>query len=114
VVDPVQIGPFAVEVSSTEIKFRFANPDAIMLEIPSSLEEDLSVFFERHRADAVGRRFVIDLQDLHALSSRQLGMMLTVRKVCQRLGALELERVSGNVRHLLDLTRMAGYFNLPQ
>jgi anti-anti-sigma regulatory factor len=113
VAQPVQVGPFAVEVSPTQIRFRFADPDAITLEIPSSLEKDLLAFVERHRADAGGRRCVIDLQDLTALSSRQLGMMLAVRKVCQPLGPLDLERVSGSVRQLLDLTRMAGYFNLP-
>ena len=41
-------------------------------------------------------------------------MMLTIRKICQPFGPVELEGVSDGVRYLLNLTRMANYFKLPE
>jgi len=113
VAEPAQIGLLTIEVTPSQVVFRFANPHAMMLEIPVSLEEELARFLEEHRGELEGKRFLIDLQNLPALSSRQLGMMLTVRKLCQSLGTVELEGLSGSVRHLLHMTRMARYFNLP-
>jgi serine O-acetyltransferase len=65
-----------------------------------------------HPGATIGKRFVIDLQDRPAVSSRQLGTMLTIRKTCEPFGTVELSGVSDNVSYLLRLTRIAGYFGI--
>jgi len=114
VIETCEIGPLQVEMESSQLRFRFAAPDAITLEIPMSLEEELSSYLAEHQEHIAGRRLVIDLQDLPAISSRQLGIMLTIRKVCQPIGTVELEAVSEGVRYLLNLTKMAQYFDLSE
>ncbi len=109
-----EIGPIRVEADASEVRFRFVNPHIMTLEIPVSLEEELSTYLQLNQASVTGKRLVIDLVDLAAVSSRQLGMMLTIRKICQPFGPVELEAVSDGVRYLLNLTRMAKYFNLPE
>jgi hypothetical protein len=108
----VEIGPLAVETERSQVCFRFANPHAMTLEVPDSLEEELSAYLDHDRAGLTGKRFVIDLQDLPALNSRQLGMMLTIRKVCSPIGSVWLDHVSDGVKYLLSLTRTAGWFDL--
>lgn len=108
------IGPITVETGPAAVRFRFTHPDMMTLEIPVSLEGELSAFLDQRLQDVRGKRFVIDLENLPAVSSRQLGMMLTIRKLCEPIGSLELESVSEPVRYLLKMTRMSGYFNLAE
>jgi len=105
------IGPIRVEMHPAEVRFRFANPRTMTLEVPISLEEELARHLEAHEAAIAGKRLVIDLEDLPAVSSRQLGIMLTIRKTCQPYGTTDLASVSDGVRYLLNLTRMAQYFS---
>ncbi|MBN1342656.1 MAG: STAS domain-containing protein [Phycisphaerae bacterium] len=106
------LGPITVETDASQVRFRFTSPDRMTLEVPVSLEGELSDYVAEHREALTGKRLVIDLGSLPAVSSRQLGMMLTIRKTCQPLGEVELESVSDGVRYLLKLTRMAGYFHM--
>jgi anti-anti-sigma regulatory factor len=76
------------------------------------LERQLQQFFGDH-ADAIGaKRHVLDLQCLPALSSRQLGTMLTLRKALEQYGGLWLTHVSESARQLLALTRMDRFYNI--
>jgi anti-anti-sigma factor len=94
------------------VRFRFTSPEAMTLEIPVSLEQELSEYVDTHRGDVEQKRLIIDLQELPAVSSRQLGTMLTIRKICDPIGEVELAGVSEGVRYLLHLTKMSKYFNL--
>jgi len=82
--------------------------------IPPSLEVALSGYVDENRGDLEGKRIVIDLADVPVVSSRHLGIMMTIQKVAQTIGRVELDRVSQGVHDLLTLTKMAGYFNLPE
>ena len=109
-----EIGPIQIETDASDVRFRFAEPDSMLVEIPPSLEGALSGYVDEHRGDLEGKRVVIDLADAPSVSSRHLGIMMTIQKVAQSLGPVELIRVSQGVRDLLALTRMAGYFNLSE
>ncbi len=111
-IETSDIGPIRIEIHPGEVRFRFANPQTMTLEVPVSLEEELAHHLAAHEAEIAGKRLVIDLEGLPAVSSRQLGIMLTIRKTCQPYGTTDLESVSDGVRYLLDLTRMAQYFSL--
>lgn len=110
--ETADIGPIRIEIDEAQVRFRFVNPKAMTLEIPISLEEETADYLAEHRAAVTGKQFVINLQDLPAVSSRQLGIMLTIRKICDPIGPVRLENVSEGVRYLLNLTRMSQYFNL--
>jgi len=109
-----EIGPIQVETDVAEVRFRFADPDSMLLEVPPSLEVALSGYVDENRGDLEGKRIVIDLADVPVVSSRHLGIMMTIQKVAQTIGRVELDRVSQGVHDLLTLTKMAGYFNLPE
>jgi len=109
-VSATDIGPITVEITADQVRFRFADPRAMALEVPISLTEELTFFLNRRQSEIRDKRFVVDLEGLPALSSRQLGTMLTIRHACEPFGTVELEGVSGGVLYLLNLTRMAPYF----
>jgi anti-anti-sigma regulatory factor len=106
------IGPVRIEIDASQVSFAFADPKAMTLEVPISLEEEITDYLAAHMADVTDKQYVIDLQNLPAVSSRQLGIMLTIRKICEPLGPVRVEGVSQGVRYLLDLTRMSQYFDL--
>ncbi len=110
--DSAEVGPLRIGIDDATVQFRFVDPDQLKLEVPRSLEQELRACLEQHADEISGKRFVIDLQDRPAVSSRQLGTMLTIRKTCEPFGTVELSGVSDNVSYLLRLTRIAGYFGI--
>ncbi len=106
----IQVGPLEIKVDDTEIWVRFDDPVSVMLEIPPSFEEQLRDVAAEHRSAFQGKGMHMDLANLPAISSRQLGLILTVREVLKPFGALQLHNVSHSVRHLLELTGTDRFF----
>jgi anti-anti-sigma regulatory factor len=108
----IHIGPMDVSISEGEAVFRFVDADSLLLEIPPTLESDLARSLHERCAELKGKTLVFDLAGLPAVNSRQLGMVLTVRKACEAGGPFQLRGVSPGVRRVLELTRMLGFFDI--
>jgi len=109
----LEVGPLRIKITDSEIGFEFTDPMAMMLEIPPSFEEQLRDVANDRRADFEGKNIHIDLADLPAISSRQLGMILTVREVMKPFGILRLHNISNSIKHVLRLTGTERLFDLP-
>ncbi|GAG51723.1 unnamed protein product, partial [marine sediment metagenome] len=92
------VGCLIARIGHSEVRWRFRDPHAPSLEIAATLEEQLRHFLAERGKEAAGKRHVMDLQQLPALSSRQLGTMLTLSKVVQTAGGLSLTHVSEATR----------------
>ncbi len=108
----INIGPLALVIGDDEAVFRFAHADAMLLEIPPTLEADVNASVAQRRDKLKDKKLLFDFGGLSAVSSRQLGMALTVQKACESVGPLKLRGVSAGVEHVLQVTRMAGIFQI--
>lgn len=106
------VGPLNVTVTDGDVCYAFADPMAIMLEIPPTFEEQLRDIATDRRAEFEGKSIYIDLADLPAISSRQLGMILTIREVMKPFGKLQLRGVSNSIRHFLKMTGTDRLFDI--
>ncbi len=107
----LEVSPLQIELGDTEVWFRFSDPSSAMLEIPPSFEEQLRDIVDEHRLKLEGRSVHLELANIVAISSRQLGMILTVREVMKSFGKLQLHNISGSVKHLLQLTGTDRFFD---
>jgi anti-anti-sigma factor len=107
----VQIGPVMVRVDPEAVRFHFVDTEAILLEVPPGLEAELREFARSRRGDVQGKAVRFDLQDVGFVSSRQLGVLLTIRKVLAPGGQVRLENVSPVVRNLLEVARLTRHFS---
>lgn len=108
----LEVNPLQIELGDTEIWFRFGDPSAAMLEIPPAFENQLRDVVDDNRLDFEGRSVHLELGNIAAISSRQLGMILTVREVMKSFGKLQLHNISGSVKHLLQLTGTDRFFDM--
>ncbi len=108
---PVYVGPMQITFGEGDVMFRFADPLSMTLEIPPSFEEQVREVVEEYQSSFEGHVLYMDLGNLPAISSRQLGMILTVREVLKSVGTLQLTNVSGSVRHLLKITGTERFFD---
>lgn len=106
------LGPVSVEIGDTEVIFRFSDPTQMVLEVPSTLELDLHDLRDANRSEFDSRDIVFDLQDVPAISSRQLGVLLAVRHAMAGDRRLPLRGTQERVRRLLDMTRMEQFFEI--
>ena len=108
----IEIGPLQIGVQKTEVWIQFSDPSSTFLEIPPSFDEHLREVTEERKADFEGKSMHLDLGNLPAISSRQLGMILTIRDVMKPFGRIQLHNISGSVKHLLKLTGTDRFFDL--
>ncbi len=108
----LEVSPLQIEIGDTEIWFRFGDLSAAMLEIPPAFENQLRDVIDGHRLIFEGRSLHLELGNIAAISSRQLGMILTVREVMKSFGKLQLHNISGSVKHLLQLTGTDRFFDM--
>ena len=79
-------------------------------EFPPNLEA-LVANAMRGKVDRIGgRRVFIDLEHLPAISSKQLGAMLAVRKACRSELKVRVLHLRPNVRELLLVTKLGDFF----
>jgi anti-anti-sigma factor len=109
--DELHIPPFFASVADTALTFRFDRESFEQgHEFPPNLEA-LITNAVRGEVDRVsGRRVCIDLEDLPAISSKQLGAMLAVRKACRSDQKVRVLRLRPNVRDLLHITKLGDFF----
>jgi anti-anti-sigma factor len=106
-----ELGPLTFTLEEDTAVVRLTDPNAIVLEITDDYERRLHAHI-KEIVDS-GRRVVLDLERLPALSSRQLGLMLTLQKaVSPRQGPLPVLNVTAGVRRVLTMTRTGEFFRL--
>jgi anti-anti-sigma regulatory factor len=108
----IEVGPLQITLEPRGIWIAFSDSGSLMLEIPPAFEEQLRDVADEHKSSFAGKSVHLDLANLPAISSRQLGMILTVRDVMKPFGALQLHNVSASVKHLLRMTGTDRFFNL--
>lgn len=108
--DTCVLGPLELTFDDREVVFRFADPGAMMLEIPGQLEASLRKLTDERAASFARRKVVLDLENLRTLTSRQLGILLMLRVVCEPHGGIVLRNLAEPVVGLLHLTKVAKLF----
>jgi len=109
--DDINIPPFRATAGEAELVFRFDRSAFDHgYEFPHNLEAMIHNAV-RGEADRVsGRRVCIDLENLPAISSKQLGAMLAVRKACHSDQKVRVLNLRPNVRELLLITKLGDFF----
>ncbi|MBN2445895.1 MAG: STAS domain-containing protein [Phycisphaerae bacterium] len=105
----IDLGPLTLVRDGDHATITFAQPDATILEVPEHYEDELHAALDPLLADGVS--FAVDLAGRRAISSRQLGLMLTLQKtVRKRQPLLTLRGVTTGVQRVLEITRTAQFF----
>ena len=110
--ESVDLSPFVLTIDDSAVTFRF-DPESLEqgFEYPPDLERVISGLLETRPGLLEKRRLVIDLEELPAISSKQLGAMLAVRKACDVTDPIRLLNLRPNVRELLHITRLGDFFD---
>jgi anti-anti-sigma factor len=107
------LGPLTMSLAEDGLRFTLTAPREMTLELPPDYEQFLAEKLEPFLAADPKPQVVMDLQGLLAISSRQLGLLLALHKtLADRYKRLTVTGVSDPVRHLLELTRTAQFFEL--
>ena len=106
-----EIGPVRIDQEESRIVIRFAHADEAYLAVPPDIEKDLAVFVKSCTPQTQSMTVVFDLEQVTALTSRHLGILVTAHKAFQPLGGCVLRGVSPAIRKLLEVTRMNRLFS---
>ena len=106
----IGLGPISVNFAGSEIVFRYTNPGAMTLEIPTHLDKKIRATMAAHEADVAEKPILVDLEGVLALSSRQLGILLLIRTVCGVSRPVILRGISDPVADLLEVTKLTKLF----
>lgn len=108
----VEVGPLRMSRESDGWRLYLSRSAELIAELPPNFERDVSA--RLHEAlIASPAPVVLDLQDATGLSSRELGVLLAVRKALQpQFERLPLRRVSPAVRRLLEMTHVDRFFTV--
>jgi ABC-type transporter Mla MlaB component len=106
-----EIALLHIRVDDQTVHLQFDEKVSDSLDIPIEFEEDLREFVGQQHDLITGRAIELDLGNLPAISSRQLGLVLTVRDVMKSYATVRLANVSASVRQLLALTGTERFFD---
>ncbi len=109
--ETIEVPPFVAAVEEGNIVFRF-DPEALEqgFEYPPNMEALVTNTVAGHREQFADRQVVIDLENLPAISSKQLGAMLAIRKAFADRGRIHIANLRPNVRELLTITKLSDFF----
>jgi hypothetical protein len=108
--EPFEIAGFRVSLEGDEAVCRFASRDEPGADPPPSLEQDFRDELQPGGRLA-GKRLVVFLDTMPAMSSRQLGSLLAIHRAAGADQKLVVRGVRRNIRQLFDLTRMDKFFD---
>jgi hypothetical protein len=105
------VPPFLIDAGDDVLTFRFAR-EALEhgYEYPPNLEALIVNELAENCELAAPKQVHIDLEDLPAISSKQLGAMLAVRKACCADRKVRVVHLRPNVRELLQITKLNDFF----
>jgi len=101
-----------MHVGDDEVRFRFEDGAQDMPHDEAGLESALGRRIAADPKTFRDRRIVIDLANMKAISSSQLGALITVRKAFGDDHTVQLENIQPNVREALRITHLADLFDL--
>lgn len=111
--DEPDLGPLTLNREGDVLRFTLAAPEQMTLDLPPNYENHLEHQLAEVLAAQPQVRATMDLQDLPAISSRQLGVMLALHKALRaRIGRLPVTGVSEPVRRLFEMTRTDQFFEV--
>jgi ABC-type transporter Mla MlaB component len=107
------LGPLTLAAARDRWRFTLTNPNEMTLELPPDYEQFLRKRLEPFLKSRAEPAIEMDLEDLPAISSRHLGLMLSLRKaLADRCEHLQVRGISPGVRRLLKLTRTSQFFDI--
>ncbi|MBU0617580.1 MAG: STAS domain-containing protein [Planctomycetes bacterium] len=107
------LGPLTLAAEKDCWRFTLAVPTEMTLELPPDYEQFLRQKLEPFFQSSEQPTIEMDLQDLPAISSRHLGLMLALQKaIAERYERLRITGISPGVRRLLSLTRIDQFFDV--
>jgi anti-anti-sigma regulatory factor len=105
--------PLAMRRKGAVLQFSVRASEDILEQLPDNYEVVLAERLREVLADPTATSAEIDLENVAALTSRQLGSLIALGKVLRpRFGAAPVRGLSPTVRHLLEITRTNVLFNL--
>ncbi|NOX57322.1 MAG: hypothetical protein GXP29_00490 [Planctomycetes bacterium] len=108
----LELTPFLIESEETKVTFRF-DPASLEqgYEYPANLETRLEELVEQNPNHFGNREVQVDLESLPAISSKQLGAMLAIRKACVPNSSVRVLNLRPNVLQLLQVTKLGDFFD---
>ena len=108
-----ELGPLTLTLAAPHWEFRLTNPTEMTMELPPDYEEFLRKKLHRHLQGGAPQSLMMNLEELPAISSRHLGLLLALQKVLSENALkLSISGASPGVRRLLRLTRTEKFFDL--
>ncbi|MCH7813733.1 MAG: STAS domain-containing protein [Planctomycetes bacterium] len=108
--DSFEIAGFRVLVEGDEAICRFAGVEVPTPEVLPNPQEAFAKELQPGGRLA-GKRLVVALDDVPAISSSQLGSLLAIHKATGREDKTVVRSAGPNIRELFDITRMDRYFD---
>lgn len=107
-----ELGPLTLSIDGPHWGFRLTNPTEMTMELPPDYEEFLRKKLRRHLPGDKPESLAMNLEEMPAISSRHLGLLLSLQKVVSEHALkLTLRGISPSVRRLLRLTRTEKFFD---
>jgi len=108
--EELDIAGFRVTIDGDRAVCRFAVLEDMGVDPPPDLED---VFRREVESGGrlAGKRVVFALDNMRAMSSRQLGSLLAIRKALEPEGLVPVRGIQPNVRELFGMTRMDQFFD---
>lgn len=107
------LGPLTLAAAAERWRFTLTSPTEMTIELPPDYEQFLRARLRRFLESPGQPTIEMDLEDLPAISSRHLGLMLSLQKtLADRCERLRLTGISPGVQRLLSLTRTSQFFDI--
>jgi len=107
------VSPLGAKWEGSHLHFYLKPTDEVVLELPADYEGHLAHELAGILKQADRYTVSIDLRDVTALSSRQLGSLIALHKVLRpHFQHVPVVGVSPSVRHLMELTRTDQFFDV--
>jgi len=105
--------PLALQRDGHQLEFTLRSPQDILAQLPDEYERLLTERLAGILAEEAPLTARINLENLAAVSSRQLGSLIALGKVLRpRFGKVLVTGVSPSIRHLLQMTRTDQLFTV--
>ncbi len=105
----LDIAGFTVALEGDQAVYSFAGVEELGVEPPPNQEVQLREAMQPGGSLA-GKRMVISLEGMPALSSRQLGSLLAIYRAVGSKDKIAVRGIRPNVRTLFDMTKMDQFF----
>jgi anti-anti-sigma regulatory factor len=107
------LGPLTLSQKGDYWRFTLTAPHEMTLELPPDYDRHLTAKLKPLFGPGSKPVVQMDLQNLPAISSRHLGLMLALQKaLAGHYQRLPLTGISSGVRRLLNLTRTVRFFDI--